>query len=125
MRVAVASHTRCTNPEVLGDDGIGGQERDALDHRLSDKDAIERVLMDRRQPVEGNGVLAGDRQFAIVVVEQAAAQEPGINPKVVPLQAALDGHFPEAGGAEEQLIARIVEQRARAVRQPVGLTGSP
>ena len=47
---------------VLHHHGIGREQRNPLDQGLRDQEAVERVLVDRRQPVEGDGVLAADRR---------------------------------------------------------------
>ncbi len=54
---------------VLGDDRVGGQQQDALDCRLRDEQAIEGVLVDRRQTGDRDGMLAGDRELVIAVVQ--------------------------------------------------------
>jgi hypothetical protein len=45
---------------ILCDNRIAGYQQDAFDRRLSDKQAIEGVLVDRRQVGNGNDVLAGN-----------------------------------------------------------------
>lgn len=75
---------------------VGGQQDDALDHRLGDENPVERVLVNRRQGVDRNAVFAGDRQFVVAVIEQAPAQYPCVDLEIVSAEAALDGDFPQA-----------------------------
>ncbi len=92
---------------------VGVQERYALNYRLGKQYAIEWVLMKRRQQFDGNRVLAGDWLLNIAIVEQATPQQSGIDAEIIPAQSALDGDFPEARRAEQQIVVRIVEQFAR------------
>ncbi|MNF02173.1 hypothetical protein D3C80_2012830 [compost metagenome] len=55
-------------------------------------------------------MLAGNRQLAVAVIQQAAAQYACVYLEVVPAQSALDGNFPEAGGTEKQFVFRIFKQ---------------
>jgi hypothetical protein len=59
---------------ILRNQRIRGQQGDAFDHRLGDQDAVEGVLVDRRQAVERDGVLARDQQLAIAVIQKTATQ---------------------------------------------------
>ena len=56
---------------ILRDLPVGGQQRDALDHGLRQQNAVERVLMDRRQGIRRDRVLAGDREFGVTVRARA------------------------------------------------------
>jgi hypothetical protein len=96
----------------LGDDRVGGQQEDALDCRLRDEHAIEGVLVDRRQIVDRHGMLAGDREPVIAVVQQASAQEPRIGAKIAAAEAGFERDLPQARRAEHQLVASIVDHRA-------------
>src|SRR5258708_4847867 len=57
-------------PGIAGHDGVGGQQRDCLEHGLSDQNAVERVPVDWRQEAYSKGVIAVDRQFAVAILEQ-------------------------------------------------------
>jgi hypothetical protein len=50
--------------------------------------------MNRWQAIDGNDVIADDWQLAVPVVEKTPAQQPRINRKIFPTQAALNHHFP-------------------------------
>jgi len=80
---------------------VGGKKRDAFDEGLRDQEAIERILMQRRERVDVHGVLAGDRQLGIAIVEKSAAEKPRFHPEVVATEGVLDRNFPEACGAED------------------------
>jgi len=61
-------------------------------------------------------VLARDRQLSVPVVEQSPAQKPRIDAEVVASEGSLDGDLPDAGRAEQELIARIGQEGARRLR---------
>jgi hypothetical protein len=52
---------------------VGGEQRDPLGKRLSQQDAIERILVQVRQGVDGARVLAGDGQLGVATIEKPAA----------------------------------------------------
>ena len=81
---------------VLCDNGVGGEQQNALDCRLCDEQAIKGILVDRRQSGDRDGVLAGDRQFIVSIVQQAATQEPRIRTEIVAAEAGFDRDFPQA-----------------------------
>jgi hypothetical protein len=110
---------------VLRNQRVGGQQGDAFDHRLHDQDAVIRILVYWRQIVERDGVFAGDRQLIITVIQETAAQKPGVGPKIAATEAVLDRDLPQAGRTEDRLVPRIVEQLAGGGWQPVRLRGSP
>jgi hypothetical protein len=60
-------------PAILRHQGIVRKHNDPLNKRFGDQDVIERVLVDRGQIRDGEGMLARDDQFAIVVVEKPSA----------------------------------------------------
>src|SRR5690348_10230187 len=90
---------------VARDSRVGGEKRDALDEGLRDQEAIERILMQRRQCIDIDRVLGGDRQLNVAVVEKSTAQETRLDAEVLAAQGVLDRDFPEARGAEDQLIS--------------------
>jgi hypothetical protein len=75
--------------------------------------------------VEGDGVLTGDRQLAIAIIQETAAKKPSVSPKIASAEAVLDRDLPQAGRAEDRLILRIIEQPARGARQTLGVSGRP
>jgi len=60
---------------------------------------------------------ARDRQLTIAIIQQTAAQQPGIDPKIGSAEAALDRDLPETGRTEDRLVLEIIEQPARGSRQ--------
>jgi hypothetical protein len=62
---------------------VGGEERDPLDECLGEQNPIERILVKRRQCVDIHGMLAGDREFHVPVVEQTSAEDARLDAKVV------------------------------------------
>lgn len=66
--------------------------------------------MDERQTLHENSMRAGDGQLCIVVVQQAAPEQPGINLEIVAPQAVFNGDLPNAGCAEKQFVIKIVKK---------------
>src|SRR5438477_2985230 len=58
-------------------------------------------------------MFAGDRQLVIAVIQETAAQEPGVDPKIGAAETVLDRDLPQAGRTEDRRVLRIIEQRAR------------
>jgi hypothetical protein len=52
---------------------IAGQQRNSLDHRLSDQDAVEWILVDRWEKIDSERMITGHCQFAVAAVDQASA----------------------------------------------------
>jgi len=67
----------------------------------------------------------GDRQLAIAIIQETAAQQPGIDPKIAAAEAVIDRHLPEIGRTEDRLVLEIIEQPARGGRQPIRVSGRP
>lgn len=63
--------------------------------------------MDCRETYDGYGVVGGDGELLVTVVEEASVEKAGIDLKVRLAEAEFDRNFPNAGGAEEKLIVRI------------------
>ncbi len=49
-------------------------------------------------------MIADHRQFAVAVVEQSPAQDPGIHLEVVTSQATLNDDFAKTSGSEDKLV---------------------
>jgi len=79
----------------------------------------------RRQTVERYGVLAGDRQLVITIIQQTATQNSGMHSKIAAPKPALDRNLPQARRTEDRNILRVVEQLARGGRQPLRASGRP
>src|SRR5215471_17332304 len=74
----------------------------------------------RRQTVERYGVLAGDRQLVITIIQQTATQNSGMHSKIAAPKPELDRNLPQARRTEDRNAVRVVEQLARRRRQPLG-----
>jgi acyl-CoA synthetase (NDP forming) len=101
---------------ILRHDRIGGQQRDPFGDRLRHEEAIESVLVNRRQYPDGNDMLAGDRELIVAVGQQPAPQQPRIDPEILAPERILDDDFPQACRAEQQFVLRVPDQRACAHR---------
>src|SRR5205085_10883 len=110
---------------VPGQLRVGCHEGDALDERLGEQQAVERIFVQKRQAVDVDRVLAGDRKLGVTIVQQPAPQQPRLDAEVIPTQRILDGDLPEAGRAEQQLVAGVVEQGERRLRQSLRRAGGP
>lgn len=116
-----ASH----RPGVLRHHRIRGQQGDAFDNRLCDQDAVERIFVKWWQGVDGQRVFATDRQLDIPVIQQPAAQQSSVDQEIVATEAALDGDFPQAGGAEDKFVVGRFNQCTCCGRESVRLPGRP
>ena len=56
-------------PGVLCDFAIDSKQSYAFDRRLGYQQAVKRVFVDRRQALDGNYVIADDRQFGVAIVQ--------------------------------------------------------
>ena len=92
---------------------------------MREQKAIERVLMQGRQIGDEDDVLARDRRFLVAVVDERAAQHSSIDLKIGAAEAGFDRVLPEAGGAEEQVVDRIVNDGARGGGHFLRLGGRP
>ena len=87
---------------------IGGDEGDALAERLGQQQAVEGIFVQVRQRVDAHRVLAGDGKLDIAVVEQTPAEQAWLDAEIFSAQGVLDRDLPQAGSAEEKLVARVV-----------------
>ena len=67
---------------IAGDDLIGGQKEDALGLGLGNDQAVEGVFVEWRQVLGGDGVLTGDGQLDIAVIDQAPPEQLRLDPEV-------------------------------------------
>jgi len=122
LRIGVDGHLRsdlADRARIAREQGIGGEQGDPLHQCLGDQDAVERVFVQRRQEVEGDRVGTRDRHFGVAVVEQTAAEQPGVGVDVGPAKLVFDRDLPQAGSAEEQIVGGVFEQGARVGRARV------
>src|SRR5664279_817612 len=94
---------------ILRHDRIVREQRNALDRRLRHENTIKGVFMNRWQALDGNDVVADNRQFAVTVVQQTTAQQTGLDPKVFSPQSTLDRYLPQAGSTEQQLVVPVLQ----------------
>ena len=99
-------HSNLAHPIPIARYGfIRCQQQQAFDTRLRDENTVERVFVQRRQIVDGDGVFTGDGQFTIAVDQQHAPQAARVNIEVRAFKAVFDGDFPQTRGTEDELIA--------------------
>ena len=110
---------------VLRHHRVYGQQRNPLDSRLCHQDPIEGILVNRWQAIDGNDVIAADRQLAVSVVQKTPAQQPRVYLKIVSAQPSFNCHFPYASRTKEKLVFRIVDQVSSLFWEPARFTGSP
>src|SRR5437868_5138939 len=73
---------------------ISCQQGDAFNGGLGDDKTIKRIFVNVWQCVDGDRVLAENRQFAVAVVQQSPSQHAHVDPEVVTAQPMLDDNFP-------------------------------
>lgn len=69
-------------PRIPRDRLVRGQQERALGFRLGDKYSIEGILMDCREIPHRHGMRTSDRELVVVVFQQPAPQDFGINPEI-------------------------------------------
>src|SRR5216684_5174924 len=107
-------------PAVPGQLLVSGEEGDALADGLSQQQPVEGIFVKQRQAIDVHGVLARDRQFDIAIIEEATAKQTRLDAEVFTPQSILDGDLPQAGGAEEELVARVIQELTRSGGKPRG-----
>lgn len=110
-------------PGVAGELLVACEERDAFDQGLGQQEAVEGIFVQRGQAIDIHRMLAGNGKLGVAVVEQSPAQQTRLDDEVRSSQGLLDGDLPQAGGAEEELVARVVQERAGRRGEPVRLAG--
>lgn len=104
---------------------VCGEQEQACGLGLCDEHAVEGVAVDGGQVDDGGGVGAVDGEFRIAIVEEAPAQDGGIDGEIVAAEAGFDGDFPQAGCAEVQLGFRGFDQAAGFGGEAFGRCGGP
>ena len=69
--------------------GVAREQRDALADCLSQQEAVERVPVQSRQAVDADGVLAGDGQFGVAIIEQCPSQQARLDAEVLSPESAF------------------------------------
>jgi hypothetical protein len=86
------------------------QQCNSLNHRLRHQRTVKRICMNCWQILGGDDMSTENWQLGVAIVQQAAAQESGIDFKIRTAQSTLALDLPQAGGTEEQLVAGVVQQ---------------
>jgi hypothetical protein len=69
---------------------VHGEKRNPFHYCLRDQNPIERILMNRWQTLHRHYMLTGDRQLAVTVVEESAAQDPSVGFNILTSELALN-----------------------------------
>lgn len=72
--------------------------------------------MDWRQIGDRRGVLDGDGQLVIAVVDEATTQQPRISPKIGAPEPGFDRDLPKAHHAEQRLVVGVFDHAAGSGR---------
>src|SRR5215471_16556247 len=104
---------------------IGRQQRNAFDDALCQEQPVEWISMQWREICDSNGVLPGDWQLLIAVIQQIAPEQCRIDREIGAFEPALNGYLPQAGRADDQLILQIVDQTPRLWGQARRRAGRP
>ncbi|HYD84403.1 MAG TPA: hypothetical protein VEA63_10125, partial [Opitutus sp.] len=96
--------------QILRHHLVRRQQRQPLNLRLRHEQAIERVLVERRQRQNSGRVFSRYCEFAPTIAKQAISQRRGINLEIGEALRALDRDFPYARGAEPNIRSCIVDQ---------------
>src|SRR5689334_429269 len=70
-------------------------------------------------------MFASDRQLDVAIVEECPTENTRLDAKVLAAQQRLDRDLPNAGGAEQELIIRILEQSFGTSGKTLWLTSRP
>ena len=89
---------------------IMGQEEEPFDRGLGDKDTVKRVAMNIGKLSNCHGMLTGDGEVFIPVLDEATTQQMRINLEVCPAKPGLDRDFPQACGAKHQDVQRVFHE---------------
>jgi hypothetical protein len=77
---------------------IGCVEGCGLDDRLRDENAVERIAVQQRQPVDKSSRVRADRQFGKPGIECGSGNLGRIERKIAATKSGFDGDLPNAGG---------------------------
>ena len=81
--------------------------------------------MYRRQRINRHHMLTADGQFAISVIQEPSAQQPGVYFEVVTTQPAFDHNFPKARSTKDKFVLLILYELTSCLGEAVGLTRHP
>jgi hypothetical protein len=54
---------------------VSSEQRDPLDERLREQKPVEWILMQRRETIDVDGVLAGDRKLRVAVIQKRGTRD--------------------------------------------------
>lgn len=81
---------------------VGGEQNDPLHKCLRDENTIERILVQRRQGIDRNHMLACDGQFAVAVVEQSSPLKSSRpKPRLITISERLESEGATSGASPE------------------------
>lgn len=107
FRIGPDSPDEKNRSRVPNQKGVGRDQGQPFNDGLGDENAVKRVFMDQRQPVDPQDMMAKDFQFLIAIVQKTPPQDMGIHLKVRAAETPLDDDFPQACRAEHQNIRLI------------------
>ena len=86
---------------------IGRYQFDAFGYSLRHQNPVKWILVNGGQSIKDDDVIAMDWYFPVAIIEQASAKYSRIRFEILTPQSTFDGHFPQAGRAEQKLVVRI------------------
>jgi hypothetical protein len=104
---------------------VCSQQDEAFRLCLRNQHPIERILVEIRQPIDGDGMRTGESKFGIAVLEQSAPQLPGIDSEISSAKRSLDGDFPKADNTEVNRIPTVHKHALGGSGKPFRLSGGP
>lgn len=119
------SSERLNWPRVTRDERVCRKQRDPFHLGLRDQDSIERVLVNQRKNVDPGCMFASDRQLDIAVFQQTPPQQARVDMKVLATQGILDCNLPYRCSTENEFCARIRDEIAHLLGEPIRHARSP
>lgn len=98
---------------VLRYDPIACDQYKTFSGGLSNQHSIKWVVVYRRKSSGCNAVLPGHYQLLIVCIEQCSSEYCWVKMEMGFAHGMLDANFPNARGAEEQLVIAVIDQIGR------------
>jgi len=121
----VSRSDHADGPWITRNHLVRSQKLDSLDRCLCDKDSIKGIPVDRRQGVDGQGMLARDGELLVAVVQEPSSEEPAVDLKIRATEPGLDRDFPHASSAEQEPIPWVAEERMGLAGQSIRFPGRP
>src|SRR5450432_4043308 len=103
---------------ILGDQGIGGDQREAAHDGLADQHAVEGIAVQLRELSDGQGSAFVERErFDVVSRPYVRNKRGGLARERQLTERVLDGDLPGGDGAQIDVVVRIRERLPRHARQ--------